>query len=90
MPRSKGRTGRPWRRIRAQVLAESQLCWICGHGAADTVDHVIPLSKGGDPLDPANLRPAHGVNGCPVCRRKCNSSKGAHVTLQAGRTSRVW
>ncbi|WP_084963737.1 HNH endonuclease [Thermoactinospora rubra] len=90
MPRSKGRGGRPWRRIRAQILAASQTCWICGHGGADTVDHVIPLTLGGAPLDPANLRPAHGVKGCPVCRRKCNSSKGNKTALPAPRTSRAW
>lgn len=90
MPRSPGRTGTAWRRIRERVLTESQTCWICGHGAADTVDHVIPLSKGGAPLDPANLRPAHGVNGCPVCRRKCNSSKGANLTAPAPKASRAW
>jgi 5-methylcytosine-specific restriction endonuclease McrA len=90
MARSRGRSGRPWRRVRAQVLAASRTCWICGHGAADTVDHVIALSKGGDPLDPANLRPAHGVKGCPVCGRKCNSSKGAKTTLPAPRSSRAW
>lgn len=90
MPRNKGRSGRPWRRIRAQILAASTTCWICGHGGADTVDHVIALSKGGDPLDPANLRPAHGVRGCATCGRKCNSSKGASTAPPAPRASRAW
>lgn len=90
MPRSKGRTGRPWRRIRAQVLAESTTCWICGHDGSDTVDHVIPLSRGGDPLDPANLRPAHGVKGCPTCKRRCNQSRGTRPTFLAPKASRNW
>lgn len=91
MPRSKGRTGRPWRRIRAQVLAESALCWLCGHPLNKTlprdhplaavVDHVIPLSKGGDPLDRANLRAAH---------RRCNATKGARIAGPPRRTSRAW
>jgi 5-methylcytosine-specific restriction endonuclease McrA len=52
-------------------------CWICGqlidlsldynHKSALTLDHVIPLARGGtDDLD--NLRPAH---------RACNSKRGA-------------
>lgn len=42
------------------------LCYLCGE-PADSIDHVIPLSKGGTHW-PANLR--------PVCRR-CNSIKGS-------------
>ena len=62
-----GRNGRPWRRIRAQVLAASNVCWLCGEPGADSVDHVIPLrilkQTGQMQLaeDPANLRPAHKV-----------------------------
>jgi 5-methylcytosine-specific restriction endonuclease McrA len=72
----RGRQGRPWRRARAQVLARSRLCWICGHDASDSVDHVTPLSAGGAPLDPDNLRPAHHQP-CPTCGRRCNQARGA-------------
>ena len=66
---SHGRTGRPWRRLRAQVLDGSTLCWLCGQLGADTVDHVLPLSRFPELAhDLANLRPAH---------RSCNSRKGA-------------
>jgi 5-methylcytosine-specific restriction endonuclease McrA len=92
MPRSRGRTGRPWRRIRAQILTDSQTCWLCGHPidltlpATDpmsaTVDHVLPLAAGGDPLDPHNLRPAHRV---------CNGRKGKKIrNTKSSRTSRAW
>jgi 5-methylcytosine-specific restriction endonuclease McrA len=74
--------GRPWRRTRARVLACSDVCGLCGHPGSTTVDLIIPLSKGGDPLDPANLRPAHGVDGCPWCFRKCNSSRGNRDRLE--------
>lgn len=51
-------------------------CGICG-GKTDltikhpdplfvTLDHIVPLSRGGDPLDPANLRVAH---------LRCNSAR---------------
>lgn len=66
-PRYPSATGRPWRRARAAVLARSTLCWLCGHGGADSVDHVIPRSRGGSLLDPSNLRPAH---------LRCNIQRG--------------
>ncbi|MCA1693634.1 MAG: HNH endonuclease [Actinobacteria bacterium] len=30
VPRSKGRCGRPWRRLRADIAAQRRPCWICG------------------------------------------------------------
>lgn len=65
-----------YRKARARTLAESDVCIVCGHGAADAVDHIHPTSKGGAKTDPDNLAPIHGVNGCPVCLRKCNNEKG--------------
>lgn len=44
------------------------LCWVCG-GPGDTLDHVIPLARGGSNW-PSNLRPA--------CQ-SCNSRRGARV-----------
>jgi 5-methylcytosine-specific restriction endonuclease McrA len=83
MPRSKGRTGRPWRRARAACLTGTPTCWLCGepidtklppqHPYSATVDHVIPLSLGGPPTSPANLRPAH---------KRCNSSRGNRLTTK--------
>jgi len=82
--------GRPWRRRRAEVLAESNICVICGkpidlglparHPMSATVDHRIARSLGGDLMDPMNLGPAH---------LRCNSSHGNRM----GRTrvvSRRW
>lgn len=68
-------TSYAYRKVRAQVLAESDVCIVCGHGAADAVDHIHARSKGGARLDPDNLAPIHGVRGCPTCLRKCNSEK---------------
>ncbi|WP_411132713.1 HNH endonuclease [Streptomyces sp. 030-HV] len=65
-----------FRKLRAQVLAESDVCLVCGHPGADAVDHMQPVSKGGARLDPDNLAPIHGNAGCPVCLRKCNNEKG--------------
>ncbi|MFA3877550.1 HNH endonuclease [Streptomyces sp. MMCC 100] len=65
-----------FRQIRARILAESDVCIVCGHGHATAVDHIQPVSKGGARLDPDNLAPIHGNRGCPVCLRKCNNEKG--------------
>jgi predicted kinase len=79
----RGHWGRPWRRVRAQVLARSRVCWICGHDGSDSVDHLTPVSRGGAPLDPGNLAPAHHAP-CPTCGRRCNTSRG--VALGRGVT----
>lgn len=65
-----------FRQMRARLLAASDVCIVCGHGASDTADHVIPVNQGGARLDPDNLAPIHGNAGCPVCLRKCNAEKG--------------
>lgn len=74
----RGRSGRPYRRWRAEVLKPAVLwCCRCGglidkalsgtHPWGPTADHFpVPLSLWrGDPLDPANGAPAH---------RRCNLS----------------
>lgn len=68
-------TSYQYRQLRARILAASDVCIVCGHGASDTADHVTPVSKGGARLDPDNLAPIHGVKKCPVCLRSCNSEK---------------
>ncbi|NUL03588.1 HNH endonuclease [Streptomyces lunaelactis] len=85
-------TSYEFRKIRARILAESDVCIVCGHGAADAVDHVQPVSKGGAKLDPDNLAPIHGVDGCPTCGRKCNNEKGDKPLASVTRlvTSRDW
>lgn len=59
-----------WKRTRLEVIAEQgTLCRYCYVDCADdpTVDHVIAIAHGGDPLDKKNLK---------VCCRSCNSKKG--------------
>jgi 5-methylcytosine-specific restriction endonuclease McrA len=90
VPRSPGRTGHAWRRLCAQVYAEESVCWLCGNTVdmsaaprtpqSRSVDHVIPLTRGGDPLDRANLRLAH---------YGCNARKGNRPARRR-RTSRQW
>lgn len=81
-----------YRKIRARILATSNVCIVCGHGGSDAVDHVIPVARGGARLDPQNMGPIHGVDGCPVCLRKCNNEKGDKPLAEVRRlvTSRDW
>lgn len=91
------RNGRPYRRLTAAQRALGLPCWWCGHDIdyqltgregqrspwAFTLDHAIPLSRGGDLTDPANARSAH---------RRCNSQRGNRTdgTRQPVRASRRW
>jgi 5-methylcytosine-specific restriction endonuclease McrA len=73
------RTNR-WRTIRDRLVSDAEYCAICleplDHQApgrsrwAPSVDHVIPLSRGGEPYDESNLRCVH---------YGCNSSLGAKL-----------
>ena len=89
------RNGRRYRALCAWLRAQRLPCWLCGHNIAYevrgpeagkhplafTLDHLIPLSKGGDLLDPANARAAH---------RRCNSARGNRTSLPQQQASRRW
>lgn len=58
----KGRGGRPWRRLRLEVLERDKYLCQCEDckakklvTLADEVDHIVPLCQGGTD-DPSNLR----------------------------------
>ena len=63
-------------RNRKKILANEDICAICGgavdktlpayHPLSAEVDHKIPVTKGGDPANIENLQLAH---------RKCNQTK---------------
>jgi 5-methylcytosine-specific restriction endonuclease McrA len=66
-----------WSIIRKWVLRrDDKVCQRC-EGRADTVDHIIPVSKGGHPFDPDNLQ--------ALCQ-SCNSSKGTNAQDYRGET----
>lgn len=64
-------------RLRAQVAAQGLPCHLCGmpidtdlpsgHPMCLEADEIVPVSRGGNPLDPANVAPAH---------RSCNQRRG--------------
>lgn len=75
-----GRQSWRWQQARRAVLATESRCWLCGgadfvavprHARSRSVDHVVPLAKGGSLTDRSNLRLAH---------LGCNSSRGAKRT----------
>lgn len=69
-----GRSTRSFKRMRARILEESNVCWLCGQPGADTVDHIVPLKVAPQLGEvPGNLAPAH---------RSCNSRKGAQFASE--------
>ncbi|NUP19861.1 MAG: HNH endonuclease [Streptomyces sp.] len=91
------RTGRPYIRLTRAQRALGLPCWICGRDIdytitgyaaqrskwAFTLDHAIPITRGGSLLDPTNARSAH---------RRCNSQRGnrTHTRQPQARASRRW
>lgn len=77
--------GHRWRVLRAQILTANRVCAIQLEGCtryATTVDHITPISKGGDPYNRANLRPA-----CSFCNRR----RGSDTAIEPRPTrSRDW
>lgn len=69
-----------YERNRKKILATQEICGICGKPVdkslkypdpmSPTVDHIIPLAKGGHPADMSNLQLAH---------RCCNREKSDRV-----------
>ncbi len=66
MPRRDSLYAWPWSKVRAQILArDGYRCQVQGPtctGVGTSVDHIVPLSRGGARLDPGNLRAA--CSGC--------------------------
>lgn len=76
MPSTDPRYDSPaWRKLRLVILArDGYECQMRGDkctGAGDCVDHIVPVSQGGDFFSPSNLRAA-----CTPC----NAAGGAALT----------
>jgi len=69
-----------WRRLRQQLIADATACAICGHPLmhqakprsrwSPSADHILPLARGGNPFDPANIRITH---------YGCNARRAARI-----------
>lgn len=86
-PESDGAFQKAYHRNRRAVLAlAGDVCAICGqpidktlrfpHPMSATVDHIIPIAKGGHPSDPSNLQPAHLI---------CNQRKATKQTIESNK-----
>lgn len=84
-------------KLRRIVLATETHCYLCGepvdkslpakHPASAEVEDVVPVTKGGNPLDRDNLRLAH--KSCNV--RKSNKSLALYRELTSDvEVSRKW
>ena len=70
--------GRPYQRLRRAIGLPGAVCHICGHPGSTDADLVVPRAIAPQqPMTPSAYRPAHGVRGCPTCKRKCNQERGA-------------
>lgn len=64
------RSQRKYKAVRLQVLSrDNYTCYYC-NGEADTVDHIVPVSKSDDKSEAFN--PNNLIAAC----RRCNSSRG--------------
>ena len=88
--------GSTYRKLRAAaILRSGGICCLCGgpidlalsgrHRDGPTLEHIIPVSRGGDPLNPDN----HGVS-----HNRCNSARKdkliAELRAQSLHPSRAW
>lgn len=73
---------RHWRVLRARILADSDICHICGQPGADGVDHLVAVLRGGT-NHPSNLRPAHH-DVPPYCNRRKGSKPYAPILKRSG------
>ena len=89
--------GNARRKLRARLRAEGRPCWICGafgrpstidyslpagHPMAFEVDELVPISKGGNPLDYSNLASTHR------CCNEWRKAKTVEEVMLLARASR--
>jgi len=64
------RSQRKYKAVRLTVLArDNHTCFYC-NAEADTVDHIVPVSKSDDKSE------AYNPNNLVACCKRCNSSRG--------------
>ena len=75
---------RVWERVRRAVLErDGYRCLACGKAGFLEVDHVVPLARGGAPLDLDNLQ--------SLCRRPCHKNKSLAESGRApGPRAQAW
>lgn len=72
-----GMTGTEWAKLKASILArDDYVCYVCGMGGADTVDHIRNVADGGARSDPSNLAAIHDEP-CHADKTKAEARAGA-------------
>jgi len=84
--------GNEWRKLHKRLRAEQRPCHLCGqpidytlpagHPWSFEVDHLVPISRGGDPYDYANVDAAHRI----CNQRRGNAMPGDGRRLEIRRT----
>lgn len=79
-----------WKRVRAVVLRQATHCAVCGLALvpdarprsrwSSSVDHIVPLERGGAPFDLGNLRAVH---------LGCNARLGAVIGNRSAKRRRA-
>lgn len=79
-----------YQRAKKIIYASQSVCAICGRPVnfdlvfpdpwSPTLDHIVPIAKGGDPADINNLQLAH---------LQCNRRKAAKVSLTAVKPAKI-
>ena len=87
MTNPRNSNGSARRALRRRVAAVRASCWMCGlsidyelparHPDSYELDELTPVSKGGDPFDPANVAAAH---------RRCNQWRSDKSVATVERT----
>lgn len=77
-------------KLRDRVAARGEPCHIChqpidyslpaGHPMSYELDEIVPVSRGGDPYDIANVGPAHRI---------CNQRKGNRLPTDAKKAPKL-
>ena len=72
-----------WQRVRRLALErDGWRCVTCGRAGRLEVDHVIPLDRGGPPLELSNLQ--------TLCRSPCHFAKTGAENSTAGPERLAW
>ena len=82
-PESDGSAKSEWQKNRKIIMAQQDVCAICGRPVnkrikfpdpmSASVDHIIPIAKGGHPTALDNLQLTHLI---------CNQTKGTKLTIE--------
>ncbi len=85
-PDKDGRAQSEFDKNKRHILATQEICALCGkpvdrslkfpHPMSATIDHIIPIQKGGHPSALDNLQLAHLV---------CNQTKGTKLVIEANK-----